>query len=88
MDKLLIRGGGPLSGEIRVSGSKNAALPILAATLLSSEPVRVSNLPHLHDITTMIALLRSMVLSCWLTRNSALKSTVRRRSRPLRPTNW
>lgn len=60
MDKLLIRGGGPLSGEIRVSGSKNAALPILAATLLSSEPVRVSNLPHLHDITTMIALLRSM----------------------------
>lgn len=60
MDKLLIRGGGPLSGEIRVSGSKNAALPILAATLLSSESVRVSNLPHLHDITTMIALLRSM----------------------------
>lgn len=60
MDKLLIRGGGPLSGEIRVSGSKNAALPILAATLLSSEPVRISNLPHLHDITTMIALLRSM----------------------------
>ena len=60
MDKLLIRGGGPLCGEIRVSGSKNAALPILAATLLSSEPVRISNLPHLHDITTMIALLRSM----------------------------
>ncbi len=60
MDKLLIRGGGPLRGEIRVSGSKNAALPILAATLLSSEPVLIRNLPHLHDITTMIALLRSM----------------------------
>lgn len=60
MDKLLIRGGGPLAGEIRVSGSKNAALPILAATLLSSEPVLVRNLPHLHDVTTMIALLRSM----------------------------
>ena len=60
MDKLLITGGGPLAGEIRVSGSKNAALPILAATLLSSEPVMIRNLPHLHDITTMIALLRSM----------------------------
>ncbi|GAB3372064.1 UDP-N-acetylglucosamine 1-carboxyvinyltransferase [Spongiibacter taiwanensis] len=60
MDKLLIRGGGPLNGEIRVSGSKNAALPILAATLLAKEPVLVRNLPHLHDITTMIALLRSM----------------------------
>lgn len=60
MDKLLIRGGGPLCGEIRVSGSKNAALPILAATLLSSEPVLIRNLPHLQDVTTMIALLRSM----------------------------
>lgn len=60
MDKLLIRGGGPLSGEIRVSGSKNAALPILAATLLAEAPVLIRNLPHLHDITTMIALLRSM----------------------------
>ncbi|AKH68867.1 UDP-N-acetylglucosamine 1-carboxyvinyltransferase [Spongiibacter sp. IMCC21906] len=60
MDKLLIRGGGPLNGEIRVSGSKNAALPILAATLLAQAPVVVRNLPHLHDITTMIALLRSM----------------------------
>ncbi len=60
MDKLLIRGCGPLAGEIRVSGSKNAALPILAATLLSSEPVLIRNLPHLHDVTTMIALLRSM----------------------------
>ncbi|MBD2859712.1 UDP-N-acetylglucosamine 1-carboxyvinyltransferase [Spongiibacter sp. KMU-158] len=60
MDKLLIRGGGPLRGEIRVSGSKNAALPILAAALLASEPVKIRKLPHLQDITTMIALLRSM----------------------------
>lgn len=57
MDKLLIRGGERLRGEIRVSGAKNSALPILAATLLASQPVRVSNLPHLHDITTMIELL-------------------------------
>ncbi len=60
MDKLLICGNGPLKGEIRVSGSKNAALPILAASLLSSEAVKIRKLPHLQDITTMIALLRSM----------------------------
>jgi UDP-N-acetylglucosamine 1-carboxyvinyltransferase len=60
MDKLVIRGGAPLRGEIRISGAKNSALPILAATLLCEEPVTVRNLPHLHDVTTMIALLRSM----------------------------
>lgn len=60
MDKLVIRGGTPLRGELRISGAKNSALPILAATLLSEQPVTVRNLPHLHDITTMIALLRSM----------------------------
>ncbi len=60
MDKLLIRGGRPLHGEIRISGAKNSALPILAATLLADEPVTIRNLPHLDDITTMVALLRSM----------------------------
>lgn len=60
MNKLLIRGGNVLRGEIRISGSKNSALPILAATLLSDEPITVRNLPHLQDVTTMIALLRSM----------------------------
>ncbi|HCW91278.1 MAG TPA: UDP-N-acetylglucosamine 1-carboxyvinyltransferase, partial [Marinobacter sp.] len=54
MDKLLIRGRKPLNGEIRISGAKNSALPILAATLLADEPVSVGNLPHLNDITTMI----------------------------------
>ena len=57
MDKLLIRGGKPLHGELKVSGAKNAALPILAATLLCSESVAVRNLPHLHDVTTMLELL-------------------------------
>lgn len=57
MEKLVISGGQPIAGELRVSGAKNAALPILAATLLASEPVHLSNLPHLHDITTMIELL-------------------------------
>lgn len=60
MDKLLIRGGQVLDGEIRISGAKNSALPILAATLLADEPVRVHNLPHLHDITTMLELLGCM----------------------------
>jgi UDP-N-acetylglucosamine 1-carboxyvinyltransferase len=60
MEKLLIRGGTPLHGEIRISGAKNSALPILAATLLSHCPITVRNVPHLNDVTTMIALLRSM----------------------------
>ncbi|PID54943.1 MAG: UDP-N-acetylglucosamine 1-carboxyvinyltransferase [Gammaproteobacteria bacterium] len=57
MDKLLITGGKPLEGELRISGAKNAALPILAATLLADDSVTVKNLPHLHDITSMIELL-------------------------------
>ncbi len=60
MDKLLIKGGRRLEGEVRISGAKNSALPILAATLLSSERVTICNLPHLHDITTMIELLGCM----------------------------
>ena len=60
MDKLLIRGGARLEGEISISGAKNAALPILAGTLLASEPVTVSNVPHLKDVTTTITLLQSM----------------------------
>ncbi len=60
MQKLSIQGGVPLSGEIRVSGAKNAALPILAATLLASSPVRVANLPRLNDVETMLALLERM----------------------------
>lgn len=60
MDKLLITGGRSLDGEIRISGAKNAALPILAATLLCDETVRICNLPHLQDITTMLELLVQM----------------------------
>ena len=57
MDCLSIRGGRRLSGQLKVSGAKNAALPIIAATLLASDRTKLSNLPHLHDITTMIELL-------------------------------
>ena len=60
MDKLIIKGGRPLQGEISISGAKNAALPILAATLLADDPVNISNVPHLHDITTTIGLLARM----------------------------
>jgi UDP-N-acetylglucosamine 1-carboxyvinyltransferase len=60
MDKLIITGGIPLNGELRISGAKNAALPILAGTLLSETPVRVGNVPHLLDITTTMELLGRM----------------------------
>lgn len=60
MDKLLIRGGTRLEGEISISGAKNASLPILAGTLLTSDTVTVCNVPHLNDVTTIIALLQSM----------------------------
>jgi UDP-N-acetylglucosamine 1-carboxyvinyltransferase len=60
VDKLLIRGGNALSGTIRVSGAKNAALPILAGTLLTAEPVKVANVPQLKDVSTMITLLQGM----------------------------
>ena len=60
MDKLLIKGGCELHGEIYASGSKNSALPILAASLLADTPLKVGNLPHLNDVTTMLELLGSM----------------------------
>ena len=60
MDKLLITGGIPLNGEIRISGAKNAALPMLAATLLAETPVKICNIPHLQDITTTMELLGRM----------------------------
>lgn len=57
MDKLVINGGKPLFGEVVISGAKNAALPIIAATLLATEPVTIANVPHLNDVTTMMELL-------------------------------
>ena len=60
MDALLIHGGNPLAGEVRISGAKNAALPILTASLLTAEPLKLGNVPHLRDISTMLALLGHM----------------------------
>lgn len=63
MDKLIIRGGTPLAGEVNISGAKNSALPILAAALLAEKPVKIANVPHLHDVTTTMELLGRMGLS-------------------------
>ena len=60
MDKLIIHGGASLEGEVSISGAKNSALPILSATLLTDQAVTISNVPHLHDITTTIELLGLM----------------------------
>ena len=60
MQKLSIHGGTPLSGEVRVAGAKNAALPIMAASLLTAAPFRVSNVPELNDVATMVQLLERM----------------------------
>ena len=62
MDKLKITGGRPLEGEIRVSGAKNAALPVMCAALLTSKPLTVTNVPLLHDVSTMAKLLEEMGL--------------------------
>ena len=53
--KIVINGGQPLNGDVWISGAKNAVLPILASTLLADGPVTISNVPHLHDVTTTMA---------------------------------
>ena len=63
MDKIVIRGGNPLHGVIPIGGAKNAALPLMAAALLSDEPLRLSNLPHLADVSTMAHLMSDMGVS-------------------------
>ncbi len=72
MDKLIINGGAPLSGEIRISGAKNAALPILMGALLADSPVHIGNVPHLHDITTTLELLGRMGVSITVDERSAV----------------
>ncbi len=63
MEKLLIEGGKPLQGDVRISGAKNAVLPILAATLLADGPMQIANVPHLQDVTTTMELLGRMGVS-------------------------
>lgn len=74
MDKLLIEGSAPLSGDVRISGAKNAVLPILAATLLGSSTSSISNVPHLNDVTTTMSLLARM--GCELTMGDNMRVEV------------
>ena len=60
MERLIIKGGNQLHGEVNCSGAKNSGLPILASTILLDTPAKIGNLPHLQDITTMLELLNSM----------------------------
>ena len=80
MDKLQIQGGTPLEGEVRISGAKNATLPILAAALLAEDPVVIGNVPHLQDVTTTIELLGQMGASVTIDEHMQIEvdaSTVR-----------
>ena len=77
MDKLLIRGGNPLTGTVTISGSKNSALPILAASILSEASLRIANVPHLNDVTTMIELLGTIGLDVTVEENMTLDVSTR-----------
>ena len=77
MDKLIIKGGARLKGEIRMSGAKNAVLPIMAATLLADSPVVIRNVPHLQDVTTTMELLGRMGVQLMLNENMDIEVDVR-----------
>ncbi len=85
MDKLIIEGGVPLSGEIDISGAKNAALPILTAALLTEEPLTVRNVPHLRDVTTMLTLLGQMGVSISLDEKLGIELKADRITQPVAP---
>ena len=85
MDKLLIQGGIPLSGDIAISGAKNAALPILCACLLTDEPLRLRNLPQLNDISTMLRLIGQMGVTVTMDGNDGLILDARGLNNPLAP---
>jgi UDP-N-acetylglucosamine 1-carboxyvinyltransferase len=77
LDKLVIKGGARLEGEIRMSGAKNAVLPIMAATLLADSPLVIRNVPHLHDVTTTMELLGRMGVQLLLNENMDIEVDVR-----------
>jgi len=85
MDKLQIAGGIRLSGDVRASGAKNAALPILAAGLLADAPVTIGNVPHLHDVTTMIELLGRMGVGVTVGDNMRIEVDARGLTTPVAP---
>jgi UDP-N-acetylglucosamine 1-carboxyvinyltransferase len=85
MDKLIITGGSPLTGEVAISGAKNAALPILCASLLTAEPLQLTNLPHLNDISTMLRLLAQMGVDVTLDGPAGLVLDAKGLNNPLAP---
>jgi UDP-N-acetylglucosamine 1-carboxyvinyltransferase len=85
MDKLLIEGGAPLSGEVSVSGAKNAALPVLTAALLTDEPLTITNVPHLRDVTTMLGLLGQMGVAVSLDEKLGVELTAKNIAEPVAP---
>jgi UDP-N-acetylglucosamine 1-carboxyvinyltransferase len=85
MDKLVIQGGVPLQGEARISGAKNAALPIMCAALLSAAPLRLANVPHLRDVTTLLNLLGGMGVAVSLDEKLGLELDAGRLHTPLAP---
>ncbi|TMG74889.1 MAG: UDP-N-acetylglucosamine 1-carboxyvinyltransferase [Betaproteobacteria bacterium] len=85
MDKLIVQGGAPLLGEIRVSGAKNAALPLMCAALLTREQLTLSNVPHLKDVSTMLRLLAQLGVEVSLDDRLGLSLQAERLSEPLAP---
>jgi UDP-N-acetylglucosamine 1-carboxyvinyltransferase len=85
VDKLLIQGGTALSGDVSISGAKNAALPILCASLLSAEPLHLKNVPHLNDISTMLRLIGQMGVTVSMEGNEGLILDSHGLNNPLAP---
>lgn len=85
MDKLLIQGGRQLSGDVAISGAKNAALPILCASLLTSDPMHFLNVPHLNDISTLLRLIAQMGVEVTMEGNEGLVLDGCQLSNPLAP---
>jgi len=85
MDRLVIEGGVQLAGEVAVSGAKNSTLPILTAALLTAEPLTVSNVPHLRDVTTMLNLLAQMGVAVSMDERLGVELTAARIAEPVAP---
>jgi UDP-N-acetylglucosamine 1-carboxyvinyltransferase len=85
VDKLVIEGGVPLTGEVRVSGAKNATLPILCASLLTTEPLIVANVPHLRDVTTMLTLLGQLGVTISVDERLGVELAATRIAAPVAP---
>jgi len=85
LDRLIINGGNTLQGDVRISGAKNSALPILAATLLAESPMIVGNVPHLHDITTTMELLGRMGVKLMVDEKMRIEVDARNINKPFAP---